>query len=57
MYGSAHAASLSDEAMANFERYNCSLIVVPEQVDSFVCANVLNYFGFPITVEEDNLVR
>ena len=30
------------------------MIVVPESPDSYETINVLNYFGFPHEVEEDN---
>lgn len=55
MYGGAHAAHVNPEFMANYDQHHCSLIVVPEEVDSFVCVNVLNYYGFPAEVEEDNV--
>jgi len=32
-------------------------VVVPEQVSSFECVNILNYYGFPVNVEEDNILR
>ena len=57
MSGGAHAAAISEEFIANYDKYNCSLIVVPEEVQSYLCANVLNYYGFPITLEEDNIIR
>lgn len=31
--------------------------MAPEEVDSYECVNVLNYFGFPFDVEEDNVVK
>ena len=33
------------------------LIVVPEEIDCFEVVHVLNYYGFPINVEEDNFLR
>lgn len=42
---------------ANFDDFYSLLIVVPEEVDSYECVNVLNFFGFPFELEEDNIVK
>jgi hypothetical protein len=39
---------------ATFESYYNLLIVVPEVIDCFETVAILNYYGFPIHVEEDN---
>lgn len=31
--------------------------MAPEDVDSYECVHVLNFFGFPFSLEEDNVVR
>ena len=33
------------------------LIVIPEEVDCYETMNVLNYYGFPFHIEEDNTFR
>lgn len=55
MGGYTHA--ISKEFIADVSDYYSALIVVPEEVKSHECVNVLNYFGFPFTLEEDNIVR
>ena len=30
---------------------------MPEEVESYECVNILNYFGFPVNVEEDNICK
>lgn len=48
---------IESQYIANFDNYFSLLIVVPEEVESFECVNILNYFNFPMKVEEDNIVR
>jgi hypothetical protein len=33
------------------------LIVAPEEVDSYECVHILNYFNFPFNLEEDNVLK
>ena len=53
--GYTHA--IDKEFIANFNDYYSCLLVVAEEVSSHECVNVLNYFGFPFTLEEDNIIR
>lgn len=47
--------AVEKEYIVNFDRVYTLLIVVPEEVESHLCVNVLSFFGFPMNVEEDNL--
>jgi hypothetical protein len=49
------APTVDKEFVVNFDRAFTLLIVVPEQIESHLCVNILSYFGFPTNVEEDNL--
>ena len=42
---------------ANFSSFHNLVIVVPEEPDCYEVVHVLNYFGFPFAVEEDNFFR
>lgn len=57
LHGGAHNAYISKEFMVDHDRFNCALIVAPEDVESYICTNILNYNGFPMSVDEDNVVR
>lgn len=52
-----HVESIADENKANFDEFYSLLIVVPEEVNSYETVNVLNYFGFPFNLEEDNIMH
>lgn len=43
--------------MRSFDDFFCSLVVVPEEVDSYECVNILNYHSFGFQVEEDNYLK
>lgn len=30
---------------------------MPEEVESYLCVNYLNHFGFPFKLEEDNIFK
>ena len=49
-----HANSISKEFKAGFDNFFCLLIVVPEEVPCYEAVNLLNYFSFPVSLEEDN---
>ena len=38
------------------EKFICSLIAAPEQVESYFCINILNFYGFPFKLEEENML-
>ena len=42
---------------ANFSSFYNLVIVVPEEPDCYEVVHVLNYFGFPFAVEEDNFFK
>ena len=46
---------MDKEFIVNFDRAYTLLILVPEEIESHICVNVLSFFGFPMNVEEDNL--
>jgi hypothetical protein len=48
-----HVQAIDKSMKVNNEQFYSLLIVVPEEVDSYECVNVLNFFGFPFNVEED----
>jgi hypothetical protein len=50
-------AAIGHEFKVNHDDFYSNLIVVPEEVESHECMNILNFFGFPCSVEEDNLCR
>ena len=50
-------ATISAEFKSNFDQYYSLLIVVPEEVESHETVNVLNFFGFPLEIEEDNILK
>lgn len=41
----------------DFSSFYITLIALPEQYESFETINILNYFGFPINIEEDNILK
>ena len=43
--------------MADYGSYYSLLIAAPEEVSSHECVAVLNFFGFPFNLEEDNIVK
>ena len=49
--------TIADEFKANFDNFYSLLIVAPEEVDSYECVNILNFFGFPFELEEDNVIK
>ena len=51
------AGVFSAEVTANQDSHYTLLIGVPEEVESYHAIAVLNYFGFPFAVEEDNILR
>mmetsp|Transcript_24205 Transcript_24205/g.37267 ORF Transcript_24205/g.37267 Transcript_24205/m.37267 type:complete len:203 (-) Transcript_24205:226-834(-) len=51
------AKGIDENFKVNHDDYYILLVVAPELVDSYECVNILNYFGFPINVEEDNILR
>jgi hypothetical protein len=52
-----HVQAIEKEFVANFDQYYCLLIVAPEEVNSYEAVNVLNFFGFPFNLDEDNVLR
>ena len=50
-------ASIDKENILTYDSYYCLFIAIPEEVESFETLNILNYFGFPMSVEEDNVIR
>ena len=52
-----HVQAISRENKAEFGDYYSLLIGVPEEVNSYETVNVLNYFGFPFNLEEDNILK
>ena len=52
-----HMASIDKENILSYDSYYCLFITIPEHVESFETANVLNYYGFPMNIEEDNIIR
>lgn len=50
-------AAISKENILSYDSYYCLFIAIPEEVDSYETLNILNYFGFPMNVEEDNVIR
>jgi hypothetical protein len=50
-------SALEINVQVNVGSFYNLLIVVPENIDCFEVINILNYFGFPFNVEEDNLLR
>jgi hypothetical protein len=55
--GLGYSGVIRPEFKADFEQQYTTLIVVPEEVDSYLCVNYLNYFGFPFKLEEDNIFK
>jgi hypothetical protein len=49
-------SSIEINVMFNASSFYNMLIVVPENIDCFEVVNILNYYGFPINLEEDNLM-
>ena len=49
-----HSNAISKEFKVGFDNFFCLLIVVPEEVPCYEAVNLLNYFSFPVTLEEDN---
>ena len=41
----------------DFSSFHNLLIVVPEEPDCYEIVHLLNYFGFPFDVEEDNFFK
>lgn len=52
-----HMEAISKENILSYDSYYCLYIAIPEEVESFETLNILNYFGFPMSVEEDNVIR
>jgi len=52
-----HVQAIAKEYMVSHDDFYSLIIVVPEEVESHECLNLLNYFGFPINVEEDNVCK
>lgn len=52
-----HMAAIKSENILSYDSYYCLFIAVPEEIESYETLNILNYFGFPMSVEEDNIVR
>ena len=50
-------AAIDKSNILSYDSYYCLFIAVPEEVESFETVNVLNYYGFPMNVEEDNIIR
>lgn len=50
-------AAIDDQFKVSHDDYYSLLILAPEEVESHECMNILNYFGFPCNVEEDNLCK
>lgn len=50
-------AAIDAQFKVNHDDFFSLLIVAPEEVESHETMNILNYFGFPCSVEEDNLIR
>lgn len=46
-----------DAVTADFDSFFNLLVVVPEETDCYETLAIINYFGFPINVEEDNVRR
>ena len=53
--GAAHV--IANDCKVNYDSSYSLLIVVPEEVASHECVNILSYYGFPVNIEEDNLAR
>lgn len=56
MGGAVHTIA-KEFRSGNYGDYFSLLIVVPEDVKSCETVHVLNYFGFPFQLEEDNVVK
>ena len=52
-----HVQAIAKENRVSYDDFYSLLIVVPEEVESHECVNILNYFGFPINIDEDNVCR
>lgn len=50
-----YVQAIQAEYLTNYDKFHSLLVVAPEEVESHVCVNLLNYFGFPVHIEEDNL--
>jgi hypothetical protein len=55
--GLGYSGVIRPEFKADFEQQCTTLVVVPEEVESYLCVNYLNYFGFPFKLEEDNIFK
>lgn len=52
-----HVQAIDAQFKVSHSSYYSLLIVVPEEVDSYEAVNVLNFFGFPFNLEEDNIIN
>lgn len=52
-----HMESIDKVNILSYDSYYCLFIAIPEEVESYETLNILNYFGFPMSVEEDNVIR
>jgi hypothetical protein len=52
-----HVGAIAKEFKVSHDDFYSLLIVVPEEVESHECLNILNFFGFPVNVEEDNICK
>lgn len=55
--GHSKAIDQNFKAEGAYSDYYSLLIVAPEEVDSYECVHVLNYFNFPFNLEEDNILK
>lgn len=51
------ASGPADIMTADFSSFYILLVVVPEETDCYETSLVLNYFGFPTHIEEDNILK
>ena len=51
------AGAFAAEVKVDHDNHYTLLIGLPEQVESHHPVAVLNYFGFPLNIEEDNYYR
>lgn len=42
---------------ADYSSFFILLIAVPEEIECYETSLILNYFGFPFSIEEDNILK
>jgi lipid A disaccharide synthetase len=41
----------------DFSSFYCLLVVIPEEPECYETVHILNYFGFPLHIDEDNILK